>query len=356
MNNTSFASWVARGLSFALIVAGCGGIHGALGDADEEHTGKGEFAFTEHQADAWLTGCVGSPNGTCDSGENNFNCAQDCSCGDGQCNGTESETTCPVDCKYGSDPHWEDDFCGNSRCEPWEYDGQNVDCVTDCVPAQAPASCGDYTCEPGETSSNCPFDCGNTASCGNGSCEPALGETPATCDRDCTNFNVPGNRFKGTSCSSYELSSQYADGNGGTSPHLVTTLAAGCSTNAYPWSLVQQANQCNGSKLLKPDGTICTISGANCSYDAGWATLGTEYVMGPDPNDCGTFRYHSSSYYYGFHPMEWSKVGTKNCAQIPGGCTVYQCDGTSTQFTAGTRSVWRPQLAQWSIYANKCQP
>lgn len=44
--------------------------------------------------------------------------------------------------------------------------------------------CGDGVCQPDESSSSCPADCGPvTASCGNGLCE--VGETPETCSADC---------------------------------------------------------------------------------------------------------------------------------------------------------------------------
>jgi hypothetical protein len=101
--------------------------------------------------------------------------------------------------------------------------------------------------------------------------------------------------------------------------------------------------------LLKPDGTTCSIQNANCNTSANWATLGTDFVLAGDPNKCGTYRTHNGE----FQPIEWSKVGTKNCAQ--GGCTVYQCGGQSNTVSNGTGAIWRPQLARWSIYANKCQ-
>jgi hypothetical protein len=207
----------------------------------------------------------------------------------------------------------------------------------------------------GETSASCKADCGNKATCGNHVCEPNAGETFVTCDGDCPNSNVPAGRFVGTYCSGYDLYSQYADGNGGLVDHLVTDLAGGCDA-AYPWKLVSNAGTCNGSTLLKPDGTVCTISGATCGTNAtSWATLGAELAMASDPNQCGTYRTHSGTFYSGtFQPLTWAKVKMKSCTAIDP-CTVYQCNGQTSTVTSGSRTVWRPQIARWSIYANKCQ-
>ncbi|HRI69501.1 MAG TPA: hypothetical protein PK156_34960 [Polyangium sp.] len=364
MNRTKYTiSKVARWTCLALLLGGCGSLAGMddndLATAISALT-LGTVDFTTHTDDACVNGCVGAPNGTCEAGENNFNCAQDCACGDGSCSGTETQVTCPRDCKYGpNDANDENDFCGNSRCEAWEHNNAGVDggiaCEQDCHAGPDPvgATCGNALCEPGETSASCKADCGNTPTCGNGTCEPEAGETFATCDADCTNFNVPAGRFVGTYCSGYDLYSRYADGNGGFVDHLVTKLAGGCdpaaNDTAYPWKLISNAGNCNGSTLLKPDGTPCTIAMANCNTDATWATLGAEYEMAQDPNKCGTYRSHNST----FQPLEWSKVGMKDCTQ--GGCLVYQCGGQSNTVTTGFQATWRPQIARWSIYANKCQ-
>jgi hypothetical protein len=360
MNRTTKKSLkTARWVCLALTLGGCGSVTDTANERnDDERVGQGQFAFTTPQPNACANGCVGGiPNSVCEAAENNFNCAQDCACGDGLCNAAETPQSCPVDCKYGTDPiSQEDDFCGNNHCEPWEWDGAGLECALDCKIGTAPAgtTCGNATCEPGETSATCPGDCGNKATCGYNGCEPSFGETFATCDADCINFNVPAGRFVKTVCYGYDLYSSYSDGNGGFVDHLVTELAGGCDPNtgdtAYPWKLITNAQTCNGSTLLKPDGTTCTINNANCVTDTtSWASLGAEYVMASDPNKCGTFRTHSGN----FQPVEWAKVGMQNCAQ--GGCTVYQCGGQSNTVNSGTLTKWRPQIARWSIYANKCQ-
>lgn len=355
---TKMISKAARWSCLALFVSGCGSL---AGNDDNDYAtslaalNQGSVDFTIHTENACVNGCVGIPNGICEAAENNFVCAQDCSCGDGQCDVTETPDTCPIDCKRGSDPSAEDDACGNNRCEPWEHDDVGLECDEDCHAGPDPVgtTCGNELCEPGETSALCKADCGNTATCGDFACDPTVGETFATCDADCTNFNVPQGRFVGTYCNGYDLYSRYSDGNGGFVDHLVTELAGGCdpaaSDTAYPWKLITNANTCNGSTLLKPDGTTCTITAANCNTDAGWATLGTDYEMAVDPNKCGTYRWHNGT----FQPVEWAKVGMKDCTQ--GGCIVHQCGGQSNNVNTGSQAIWRPELARWSIYAKKCQ-
>lgn len=49
-----------------------------------------------------------------------------------------------------------------------------------------PPLCPNTTCDPSETCSTCPQDCGGCGpSCGNGTCEASAGETCATCPQDC---------------------------------------------------------------------------------------------------------------------------------------------------------------------------
>jgi len=84
MNGTKrFQSGTLRWVCLALVVVGCNGISGGLGEqGDDEDVREGQFGYTEHQPDTWLSGCVGAPDGICQSTENNFNCAPDCSCGE----------------------------------------------------------------------------------------------------------------------------------------------------------------------------------------------------------------------------------------------------------------------------------
>jgi V8-like Glu-specific endopeptidase len=85
-------------------------------------------------------------------------------CGNGTCDAGETNANCPADCKP---------VCGNSVCETGE---NNLTCPADCQPV-----CGNGVCETGETNATCAKDC--KAVCGNGTCE--TGETNATCAADC---------------------------------------------------------------------------------------------------------------------------------------------------------------------------
>jgi hypothetical protein len=92
------------------------------------------------------------------------------SCGDGICDDTigEDNSTCPEDCP----------LCGNGVCE----EGENgTDCPDDCA-----TECGDGYCGQTEDCDSCPTDCGACPpTCGNGTCDPVIGESCATCPADC---------------------------------------------------------------------------------------------------------------------------------------------------------------------------
>lgn len=90
-------------------------------------------------------------------------------CGDGVCDGNEDHATCPEDCSE----------CGNDICEADETAGS---CPDDCL-----VGCGDDTCDETETCESCPADCGSCPmTCGDGDCDPVMGESCATCPADCT--------------------------------------------------------------------------------------------------------------------------------------------------------------------------
>jgi len=77
--------------------------------------------------------------------------------------------------------------CGDGKCDaPWETDGN---CAADCASAVEP-TCGDGSCDKGETCWQCPSDCGSCVAdgksgpkCGDGSCDDD--ETCASCPSDC---------------------------------------------------------------------------------------------------------------------------------------------------------------------------
>lgn len=76
-----------------------------------------------------------------------------------------------------SSPNPEASSCGNGTCD----DGETCEtCSADC--GLCPG-CGDGTCDNGETCSSCPQDCGSCAKCGDGKCTE--GETCENCAQDC---------------------------------------------------------------------------------------------------------------------------------------------------------------------------
>jgi hypothetical protein len=114
-------------------------------------------------------------DGTCDSGEDQCNCADDCgtppttesSCSDGEDNDCDGATDC------------DDSDCGGTPACPCDNDG---------------------VCEEGEDCINCSNDCisgAGGASCGNGLCEAGDGEDCQSCPSDCNGLTTgkPSGRF-----------------------------------------------------------------------------------------------------------------------------------------------------------------
>ncbi|MDP6944950.1 MAG: NBR1-Ig-like domain-containing protein, partial [Myxococcota bacterium] len=61
-------------------------------------------------------------------------------------------------------------------------DAATADSLADLLDDPVPPSCGDDLCGLGESSANCPADCG-VSTCGDGACD--TGETPTDCPQDC---------------------------------------------------------------------------------------------------------------------------------------------------------------------------
>ena len=155
-----------------------------------------------------VLGCVNVPI-NCDDGNA---CTEDacnpqtgvCSHGSGDCNDGNACTvdTCdpdegcthaPVSCDDGDACTW--DNCGPiSGCwhTPVSCEGDEActdygcDSLTGCWSEPLDSCCGDGDCNNGEDCSTCPDDCGtpNVGGCGNGVCEPSLGEDCLNCE-DC---------------------------------------------------------------------------------------------------------------------------------------------------------------------------
>lgn len=70
--------------------------------------------------------------------------------------------------------------CGDSVCLPSEVSS----CPQDC--GSAGPTCGNNTCEAGETTTSCPSDCQQTGPvCGDQVCDAAGGENNGNCPGDC---------------------------------------------------------------------------------------------------------------------------------------------------------------------------
>lgn len=165
----------------------------------------------------------------CTAGETWATCWIDCPpppsvCGDGVCTPGENAIACQIDCDADtvgviaclkkSCASATATCLGNSECTSFLANAAQclANCVDSncvgfckemadqnpaagavaacgfagCVAATAGTICGDGTCDPGETTSNCAPDCPpppSNGGCGNGSCDS--GESAATCPLDC---------------------------------------------------------------------------------------------------------------------------------------------------------------------------
>ncbi|NUN13670.1 MAG: hypothetical protein HUU55_08535 [Myxococcales bacterium] len=136
--------------------------------------------------------CEGTCGNTqCDDSEDCGNCPEDCgrctSCGDLTCDTPETCENCPEDCGECPPPEWTG-LCCEANPTPGCEDSTITDCVCDldtscctgtwdeaCAQLaqgacglDCPPICGDLECEPTETCSSCPTDCGKCVTCGNG--------------------------------------------------------------------------------------------------------------------------------------------------------------------------------------------
>ncbi len=115
-----------------------------------------------------------------------------------------------------------------------------------------PASCGDNSCNNGETCNTCPGDCGNC--CGDGSCN--YGETCASCSSDC-----------GSCCN---LNNAYWSTNTATSGQSVNLHVSGSNCNEVQVNFQVRKNNLIGTEYVATPSSR-TISGTSTSTS--WTTI-----------------------------------------------------------------------------------
>ncbi|MCA9513512.1 MAG: hypothetical protein KC635_01065, partial [Myxococcales bacterium] len=145
----------------------------------------GDLACATDCLDLDDSGCAVCDDGTCSDGEDANNCPEDCEvCGDGIMSGLEA-------CD-GSD------FGGATCATEGAFDGGALTCLDLCgtVSTEACTTCGDGTCEAGETLGSCPADC---AECGDGICTSPV-ETVGSCAMDCAIYCGDGVANGGEGC------------------------------------------------------------------------------------------------------------------------------------------------------------
>jgi hypothetical protein len=102
----------------------------------------------------------------------------ECSCGNGTCDPNESSSICPADCGGGGSSG----SCGDNVCDGSE---NSSSCPSDCG-SSSTETCGNSYCGEGETITSCPADCQSgqtTETCGNNFC--GSGEDASNCPSDC---------------------------------------------------------------------------------------------------------------------------------------------------------------------------
>lgn len=176
--------------------AGCGAKCPSVskcGDDNCDFNTEDEFSCPN---DCYYASCG---DGICDvsGGETCTSCAQDCGmcsvgtgsvggCGNGVCDSSENCLTCAADCGACGDY-----TCAckvDSACCTKNFGYTCQDECTTCTKANGGGSCPLYECGDGvcagETCSSCSADCGKCPpSCGDGTCDS--GETATTCPKDC---------------------------------------------------------------------------------------------------------------------------------------------------------------------------
>ncbi|TDI33538.1 MAG: hypothetical protein E2P03_04850 [Acidobacteria bacterium] len=149
-----------------------------------------------------ISTCTGCPvcdnDGTCETGEDCNNCANDCisgttpgvECGNDICETADGEdcVSCAADCNGKQNGKPSNRFCcgdGGTNpvgCGTGECDTGGNTCTTSPTTAVS-YCCGDTVCEGEESSANCAVDCGALPFCGDGTCNG--GETVCDCAVDC---------------------------------------------------------------------------------------------------------------------------------------------------------------------------
>ncbi len=240
---------------------------GTIGSCGDGFCNTGETAAS-CPADCGTVNNCG--NGTCDAGETKANCPADCTggttnkCGNGTCDAGETTANCAADCPAaGTDPTAclqakcanEYGACGNDQkcvdlltCLNACTSASDTACINACAATAGQGAvteytnlgncgttnkcfagggttptCGDGTCDAGETKANCPADCGAAttgnvcdANCGN----QVGGANGCYCDNQCNQYgdccdaagSAPNKATPHTACTG----STCADCNGGT--------------------------------------------------------------------------------------------------------------------------------------------
>ena len=229
-------------------------------------------------------------------------------CGDGFCEPGETPTSCPGDCGPG--------VCGDGTCSSARGETCSS-CALDCG---ACPTCGDGTCNISETCLSCVADCGTCMACGDGTCSAS--ESCMTCTLDCgTGPAVCGDRL----CTGTETCTTCASDCGacpacGDASCNGTETCSTCATDCGACPSCGDA-RCNGSETCSTCATDC-----GACPSCGDAICGAGETCATCVSDCGACAGCGDA----------ACTGTETCSTCPsdcGSCGVCGnglCDGTET--------------------------
>lgn len=308
------------------------------------------------------------PDGECGNEESCWTCPDDCGacCGNGLCEDKYAETcgTCPKDCGCACDESCLAGSCVETACDGKECggDGCGGSCGAcadhhECIDGHCSYVpwCGDDGCDPDETCTTCPADCG--ICCGDGACDLEQAEDCATCPADCgcdCGESCEEGACVNTACSGIECGEDGCGGScGGCEEHFLCVDGA-ClyqpwcgDTNCDPIedcdACPTDCGECCGNDLCEPQfGESCASCILDCSCTCGEVCLDAACVFtacqgkecGPDGCDgtCGTCMGSQESCVEGAcvcePACEGKECGLDGCGGLCGDCEVhYGCIG-----------------------------
>lgn len=199
----------------------------------------------------------------CEGGYSGSYCNVSPTCGDSMCNATENCRTCEADCGVCEDP------CGNGTCQPGLGETCSS-CEADC----GACSCGDGVCTDSEDCTTCAQDCGECPACGDTVCDIFTqgahfprdqAESCLSCPQDCGTCQAD-------CCAASEQTGSWASGGGcsdTTVAQCVCDLDPTCCEAGWPARCRDLAVSSCNLNCCTPDCTDKTCGTDGCGGSCG---------------------------------------------------------------------------------------